>query len=109
MGTASTGKGIMKKLSLAVALAALALTAAPTSVVAQAVLSTSETNIGDLLDNPATKAIIEAHLPGFSANPQVEMARGMTLKVVQQFAPDQITDERLAKIDADLAKLSAAK
>ena len=33
------------------------------------------------------------------------MARGMTLKATQQFAPSMVTDEVLAKIDADLAKL----
>ena len=31
----------------------------------------------------------------------------MTFKQIQQFAPDQIKDELLAKIDADLTKLPA--
>ena len=31
----------------------------------------------------------------------------MTLKDVQQYAPDTVTDDALAKIDADLAKLPA--
>jgi hypothetical protein len=37
------------------------------------------------------------------------MARGMTLKQIQQFAGDAVTDEALAKIDADLAKIPAKK
>jgi hypothetical protein len=37
------------------------------------------------------------------------MARAMTLRSIQPFAPDTITDTVLEQIDADLAKLSAAK
>lgn len=33
----------------------------------------------------------------------------MTLKDVQQFAPDKLSDHALAAIDADLAKLPAQK
>jgi hypothetical protein len=69
--------------------------------------STISTPIGELLDNPATKAVVEKHLPGFSAHPQIDMARGISLKAVQGFAP-QITDEILAKIDADFAALGSA-
>ena len=96
------------------------LCAAPTPVLAQetapapavpAVKSynTAETDIGTLLDDPAAKAILDKYLPGFSANPQVGMARGMTLKAVQQYAPEQFTDKALAAIDADLAKLPVKK
>jgi para-nitrobenzyl esterase len=46
-------------------------------------------------------------MPDFSTNPQTSMARPMTLKGIQSYAPDQITDAVLAKIDADLAKLPA--
>lgn len=66
--------------------------------------STTDTTIGDLLDNPATKAVLDKHMPGFSSNPQVEMARGMTLRAVQPMVPDQIKVDTLDKIDADLAK-----
>jgi para-nitrobenzyl esterase len=64
-----------------------------------------ETDLGTLLDNPATKAIVEKHIPGMTTNDQVDMARGMSLKAIQQYAPDDVTDQRLAAIDADLAKL----
>jgi para-nitrobenzyl esterase len=67
------------------------------------------TEIGTLLDDPASKAVLDKNLPGFSSTPQIDMARGMTLAQVQQFAPDQITDAALAKIDADLAKLPPKK
>lgn len=80
--------------------AAIAPTPAPT-----AKYSTAETDLGTLLDNPAAKAIIEKHIPGMTTNDQVDMARGMTLKAIQQYSPDDVTDQRLAAIDADLAKL----
>ncbi|MET0586915.1 MAG: hypothetical protein ABWZ75_00200 [Novosphingobium sp.] len=104
----------MKKLAIAAALAAAfavpvhAADPAPASAPAPA-YSTAETDIGTLLDNPATKAVLDKHMPGFSANPQIDMARSMSLKQVQQFAGDQMTDDVLAKVDADLAKIPAAK
>ena len=71
--------------------------------------STTDSSIGTLVDDPAAKAILDKYMPGFSGNPQLEMARGMTLRQIQQFAPDQIKDELLAQIDIDLAKLPAKK
>lgn len=79
-------------------------TTAPAAA-AKAKYTTEETDLGTLLDNPAAKAIIEKHIPGMTTNDQVDMARGMTLKAVQQYSPDDVTDASLAAIDADLAKL----
>jgi para-nitrobenzyl esterase len=45
------------------------------------------------------------HLPEVVSSDQIDMARGMTLQMIQQYAPDDITDAKLAQIDADLAKL----
>ncbi|HUD90891.1 hypothetical protein [Sphingobium sp.] len=78
---------------------------APTTAPAPTKYTTTDTDLGTLLDNPAAKAIIEKHIPGMTTNDQVDMARGMTLKAIQQYAPDDVTDARLAAIDADLAKL----
>lgn len=71
--------------------------------------NTADTPIGTLLDDPAAKAVLDKHMPGFSGNPQVAMARSMTFKQVQSMAPDQIPADALAKIDADLAKLPVKK
>ncbi|HXD02895.1 MAG TPA: hypothetical protein VN627_06265 [Novosphingobium sp.] len=105
----------MIKFAIAAALAAITLPAAagatePAKTAAQApaakqAYTTADTDIGTLLDDPAAKAIVEKYIPGLTTNPQVDMARAMTLKAVQAYAPDEVTDERLAKIDADLAKL----
>ena len=76
---------------------------------AAAAYSTANTSIGDLLDNPATKAVLEKHIAQFVDNPQIDMARGMTLRQIQSFAGDVLTDEVLARIDADLAKVPGTK
>jgi len=90
-------------------LACVLATAAPGAGVAQAqtavTYSTAETPIGDLLDNPKTKDILARYLPEVASSDQIDMARGMTLQMIQQYAPDDITDAKLAQIDADLAKL----
>ncbi|CAN7258504.1 hypothetical protein LJR219_001111 [Phenylobacterium sp. LjRoot219] len=101
----------MRAILVAAALAATALTAVPAIAAdaAQPAYSTAETSIGDLVANPETKAIFDKYLPGVSDNEQFEMAKAMTLRQVQSYAPDQFTDEALAKIDADLAKLPAKK
>ena len=92
-----------------IATASLSAPAFAADAAAAAGYTTAETSIGALMDDPAAKAVIDKHLPGFSGNPQIEMARGMTIKQVQQFAPDMIKDEILAKIDADLASVPVKK
>ena len=71
--------------------------------------STSETSIGTLLDDPAAAEIIEKHMPGITTNDQISMARSLTLVALQGFAPDMVTDEALAKIDADLNNQGAGE
>ncbi len=84
-----------------------ALAAEPQAAAALApAFSTAATDIGTLLDNPQTRAVLDKHMPTFAANPQIEMARAMTLRQIQSFAADMVTDEVLAKVDADLAKIA---
>ncbi len=90
---------------LTLAIPAVAETAPVAAPAPAAKFSTADTTIGDLIDNPAAKAVLDKHMPGFSTNPQVEMARGMTLRAIQPMVPDQIKAETLDAIDADLAKL----
>lgn len=69
--------------------------------------STATTEIGTLLDDPAAKALLEKNIPGMTTNDQIDMARGMTLKDIQQYSPDQITDKVLGNLDAEFAKIPA--
>lgn len=81
--------------------------AAPATAPAPAVqYSVEDTLIGDLLDDPKAKALLEKHVPGMTTNPQIEMARGFTLRQIQNYAADQLTDEVLKKLDADLKALA---
>jgi para-nitrobenzyl esterase len=67
--------------------------------------STATTTIGTLLDDPAAKAILFKYIPELATSQQIDQARGMTLKETQQFAPDKVSDQTLANIDAELARL----
>ena len=67
--------------------------------------TTADTEIGTLLDDPAARAILDKLVPEMTSNDQIDMARAMTLKSIQAYAPDDLTDELLAKIDAEFAKL----
>lgn len=111
----------MKKLILAVALggllvatgaaaqtapAATPATAAPTST---PYYTTEDSTIGDLLDNPATKAVLAKHLPDVVNGEGINQARGMTLPAIQQFSQGKISDEALVAIDKELASIPAPK
>jgi para-nitrobenzyl esterase len=69
--------------------------------------TTAGTEIGKLLDDPAARAVLDKDVPGLTGNGQIEMARGMTLRAIQPFVPDTLTDAVLSQVDADLAKLRA--
>ncbi|GAA4420242.1 NADPH-dependent 2,4-dienoyl-CoA reductase [Acidovorax lacteus] len=74
---------------------------AAAAAVAKPALSTAST-VKELLADEAAKAILERYLPGFSAHPQLAMAKGMPLTTVAQFSQGLITAELLQKIDAAL-------
>jgi hypothetical protein len=81
----------------------------PTAAASAEHYSTSTTDIGTLLDDPTLHAIVDKYLPGVLSGDQIDMARSMTLKDIQQFGPDRITDKALAQIDAEFAKLPVKK
>ena len=86
--------------SIALAIGTAALPSGVQATPAASTYSTADTDIGTLLDTPVTRAILDKYMPGFSTNEQVSMARSMTLRTVQQFAPDKIKTEVLDQIDA---------
>lgn len=102
----------MKNFLVAVAAAAATISTVPAFAAEAAAASapaysTADSTIGTLLDNPETKAVLEKHVPTMVGNAQIEMARGLTLKAIQAYAGDALSDEKLAAIDADLAKIPA--
>lgn len=98
--------GVALVLSPLIALAPDAATAQTTPAQHYTV---ADTDIGTLLDDPAAKAVFVKYLPDVAKSPSIDQARSMTLKSIQQFKPDMITDKALADMDADLAKLPVKK
>jgi cytochrome P450 len=77
----------------------------PVSASASAGLTTATTKLSVLLADPSAKALVDKHFPGTSADKRIGMAKGMTLRAIQKFAPGQFTNEALDALDADLATL----
>jgi len=84
------------------------LLAASAAFAQQATYSVQDTQVGTLLDDPASAAILERHMPGFTTNDKIAAARGFTLASLQAFVPS-ITDKTLAEIDKDLKNLPPKK
>ncbi len=100
---------------LSLAAAAIALTpalAAQDAPAAQAAAgahySVSETKVGKLLDDPAAAAVLKRMIPAIYANDMFQsMGRDLTLKAIQQYEPVDLSDENLARIQAEFDKIPA--
>lgn len=91
-------------IGLTIALGSMA--AAP--AFAQAALvgaSVDTTPIADLAANPATKAVLDKHVPPLTTHPAFEQFKGMTLKALEPMSQGAITDEIIAAIQADFDKI----
>jgi beta-glucosidase len=64
-------------------------------------LSTAS-KIKDLLDNPASRAILERHLPEMLHAPELGLALEMSLEAIAPFVPQILTAEKLAQINEEL-------
>jgi hypothetical protein len=91
---------MIRAAALALALAATSPAAAQAPAPAPA-YSVAATTIGELLDNPDTKAVLNKHIPEIVGHPQIVQGRPLTLPQIVEYAP-QLTPELLARIDADL-------
>lgn len=94
-----------KMLILLAALCAVPAAAYQAAPAAAEVYNTVDTPIGTLIDDAAAKAIIEKYVPGMTTSAQIDMARTMSLKDIQTYAAEQLTDDVLKKIDVELAAL----
>ena len=91
--------------SLALVLAAPAwaqTSATPTQAEASSKYSINTSKLGELLDNPATKAIFEKYFPEVVHHPQINEGLDLTLPDVVQYLPDVVTPEKLAAMDQEL-------
>jgi hypothetical protein len=70
--------------------------------------SVANTTVGKLLDDPAANAILKKMIPTVYANEMFQsQGRELTLKAIQQYEPDALSDENLAKIQAEFDKIPA--
>ncbi len=91
------------------AVAALSVPAAAQQQPAEhAAYSVATTQVGTLLDDPRTKAILERMIPAVYANEMFQtMGRTQTLRSIQQYEPVALSDAVLAAIQAEFDKLAA--
>jgi hypothetical protein len=66
---------------------------------------TIDSSIETIAANPKGKAILDATFPGMLAHESYPMFKGMSLKQVQPYAGGKMTEEQVAKVAAELAKL----
>jgi hypothetical protein len=100
---------IFSALGAVAALSMPAMASAQGTTAAQtAHYSVADTPVGKLLDDPAANAVLKKMIPTVYANEMFQtQGRDLTLKAIQQYEPDALSDENLAKIQAELDKIPA--
>ena len=104
----------MRNTFLAIALASLTASVPmlTTTAFAQAApaahYSVETTLVGKLIDDPAAAAILQRLIPTVWANELFQsQGRELTLKAIQQYEPDVLSDANLAKIQAEFDTIPA--
>ena len=97
----------MKQLVIALALfcttpALAQAPAAPAPATPAPKYSIQSSTLGQLVENPQTKALLVKYFPEVANHPQLNEGLGLTLPDVVQYLPDVITPEKLAAMDAEL-------
>jgi acetyl esterase/lipase len=67
---------------------------------------TIDSSLGDLLDEPAARAVLDREIPGMTANPAIEQAREISLRMIAKLSPAMLPDAKLTAINDALAKVS---
>ncbi|OGO33260.1 MAG: hypothetical protein A2Z16_17620 [Chloroflexi bacterium RBG_16_54_18] len=68
---------------------------------------TLDSTLGELIDNPQAKAVLDQQLPGVSTHPLVAMARGMSLNAIlamPQAAQMGLTKDKAEALLAEVNK-----
>jgi hypothetical protein len=94
--------------SVAAPLVSIPATAADAPVAPAGKYSVTKTLVGKLLDDPAANAVLKKLIPTVYANDMFQSAgRDLTLGDIAQYEPEALSDENLAKIQAELDKIPA--
>ena len=68
---------------------------------------TLDSTLGQILDDPQAKAILDQMLPGVSTHPMVALAKGMSLRMIlsmPQAAQLGLTQEKVEMVLAEINK-----
>jgi hypothetical protein len=96
-------KHLLVGLALLVAVPAWAQeTVAPVQTEVATKYSIKTSKLGELINNPQTKAIFEKYFPEVLNHPQINEGLDLTMPDVVQYLPDVVTPEKLAAMDAEL-------
>lgn len=68
--------------------------------------SVESTEIGALLDNPATKAVLVKHAPDLVRNDSFAAWRELTIRTVQKLVGQTLSDAQIDAIQADFGELA---
>ena len=71
--------------------------------------SSADTPIAILLTDPAARTILQRYVPVFTDSSRMKMIGNSSLKDIQGYALAILSDDVLAKVDAELAKLPAVR
>ncbi|MEO8313648.1 MAG: hypothetical protein ABI645_02540 [Pseudomonadota bacterium] len=84
--------------------------AAEAAAVPAAHYSVATTLVGKLLDDPAADAVLKKMIPTVYANEMFKTSgRELTLKSIQQYEPEALSDQNLAKIQAEFDRIPAKR
>jgi len=81
--------------------------AAPAAAAPAGKPSVETTTIGDLIANPASKAVLAKDIPELLAYDGLDQIKGMTLRAVEPYSEGKIDDAKLTAIQKDFDALPA--
>lgn len=93
-------------LTLMAATPVLAQTPLAAPAAAQSATYSADTPLETVVADPAAKAALDKTLPNLAKHPAFEQFKGMSLRQLQPYSQGAISDEALAKVDADLKALA---
>ena len=64
-----------------------------------------DSTVGELLDNPLSRAFIDQHMPELPSHPMLAMARSMPLRAIAPFSGGKLTPDVLDWIDGEFRKM----
>jgi len=79
----------------------------PPAAAAKTPAFSADTPLEAVIADPAAKAALDATLPNIATHPSFDQFKSMSLRQLQPYAEGRISDDAIAKVDAELKALSA--